>query len=172
MSALQEPSSLRKYEGVLILNPDLGDEDQKAILRKNREVIKSFKGDFHHLDTWGKRRLANPIEKYTRGIYIHYSFEADPSCVSELERTMRINDKVLRFNHTRLDDRVSLSKHIEAFKSNLEATLQREKERESKFQARKAAQSARRPERSDRPDRPDRPERGDRSERFDRQSDT
>ncbi len=157
--------SLRKYEGIIILNPDLSEEEQKAFFRKNKEIIKSFKGDLHHLDSWGKRRLANPIEKFTRGIYLHYSFEAQGQCVSELERTMRINDKVLRFTHTRLDDRISLSKHLEAFKDSLEATAQRERERESKFQARKAAQTARRTERPDQ-----RPERGDRPERFERQS--
>jgi small subunit ribosomal protein S6 len=52
---------------------------------------------------------------------------------------MRINDKVLRFAHTRLDNRVSLAKHMESFKRGLQETANREKEREAKAQARRAA---------------------------------
>src|SRR6185295_2207489 len=96
----------RKYEAVIIIHPDASEEEQKAVLRRNREIIQSFKGEMNHLDTWGKRKLANPIHKFTRGNYFHMTFEAKGEAIAELERTMRINDHVLRFQHTRLDDRV------------------------------------------------------------------
>ena len=132
-------SSLRKYEGVVILHPDTPEEDQKGLFRKNAEIIKSFKGEVNHLDTWGKRRLANPINKMTRGIYFHTTFHVQGDCISELERTMRINDRVLRFTHVRRDDRMSLPKFVEEFKQALTDTMNREKEREAKAQARRAA---------------------------------
>src|SRR5262252_4166019 len=100
----------RKYEAVIIMHPDASEEEQKTILRKNRDIIQQFKGEMHHLDTWGKRRLANPVNKFTRGTYFHMTFEAQGDAISELERTMRINERILRFQHTRLDDRVSLAK--------------------------------------------------------------
>lgn len=132
----------RKYEAVIILNPDISEDDQKTVLRKNREIIQRFKGDVHHVDTWGKRKLANPIEKFTRGNYFHVTFEAKGEAIAELERTMRINDSVLRFQHTRLDDRVSLAKFVERFKESLAEAAQREREREAKNQARRAAAAA------------------------------
>jgi small subunit ribosomal protein S6 len=55
---------------------------------------------------------------------------------------MRINDKVVRFMHTRLDNRVSLAKHQETFKKGLQETMVREKEREAKIAARRAAAAA------------------------------
>lgn len=136
--------SLRKYESVVILHPDASEADQKAILGKNSETIKQFGGTMNHLDTWGKRRLANPINKTSLGIYFHATFEAKGEVVAELERTMRINDKVLRFMHTRLDDRESLTKYLERFRAALQETANREKEREAKIQARKAAHAAKR----------------------------
>ena len=66
------------------------------------------------------------------------TFESGVGAVAELERTMRINDKVLRFQHTRLDDRLSLSKFMEKFKDALVETANREREREIKNQQRKA----------------------------------
>jgi small subunit ribosomal protein S6 len=139
---------VRKYEGIIILHPDTPEEEQKAFFQKNKGIIGEFKGSIHSLDTWGKRKLANQIGNLTRGVYFHTLFEAQGEAIKELERTMRINDKVLRFSHSRLDDRTSIPKYIENFKSALEETLRREKEREEKFKARKAAAAARRQSRT------------------------
>ena len=107
--------------------------------KKNKSIIESFSGEMHHIDTWGKRKMANPIEKKTRAIYFHATFMASPDAIKELERTMRLNDKVLRVVHTRLSEKVTLAKHVESFKERLAETLQKEKEKEAKFKARKAA---------------------------------
>jgi len=127
----------RKYELVVILHPDASEEEQKTFFKKNREIISSFSGTVNHLDTWGKRKLGNQIERLARGNYFHMTFEATGGVVHELERTMRINDRVLRFQHTRLDDRISLVKFVEKFKEALAETANREREREIKNQQRK-----------------------------------
>lgn len=140
MSSLS-PNQRRKYELVVIMHPDASEEDQKSFFRKNKEILQGFKGEINHLDSWGKRRLANPIEKFARGQYFHMTFEAQGAAIAELERTMRINDKVLRFQHTRLDDRISLAKFVEKFKESLVEAANREREREIKNQQRKAARA-------------------------------
>ncbi len=133
---------LRPYEVVVIMHPDATLEEQKELFRKNKAIIESFKGKTNSLDTWGKRNLANPIGKMRKAIYFYQTFEAIPSAVAELERTMRINDKVIRFMHTKLDPRLPLSKHLEIFKKGLQESAQREKDKEAKFQARRAAAAA------------------------------
>lgn len=148
MLEVQSATPIRKYEAVIILHPDYTEEEQKEFFQKNKGIISDFKGNIHSLDTWGKRKLANPIGKLTRGIYFHTTFEAEGESIKELERTMRINDKVLRFSHTRLDDRTSIAKYLEEFKGALEETMKREKEREEKFKARRAAAAARRQSKS------------------------
>jgi small subunit ribosomal protein S6 len=122
----------RNYEGVVILHPDVNEEQQKAFFKKSSETIKSFKGRVNHIDTWGKRRLGNPIKKMKLGSYFHITFEAAPACVNELERTMRIDERVLRFTHMKLDDRVTLTDHVEKFKNSLIESNKREQEREAK----------------------------------------
>lgn len=133
---------LRPYEAVILVHPDASLEEQKELFRKNQGTIKSYKGNVHTLETWGKRNLANLIGKTRKAIYFHTTFEAQPAVIAELERTMRINDKVLRFTHTALDPRVSLAKFMEGFKKGLQETAQREREREAKMQARRAAAAA------------------------------
>jgi len=129
----------RPYEVVVIVHPDASLEEQKELFKKNKATITSFNGSVHTLETWGKRTLATPIGKLKKAIYFHSVFEANPQAVTELERTMRINDKVLRFMHTKLDERVSPAKHVEAFKKGLSDSAAREKEREAKAQLRKQA---------------------------------
>ncbi|MBL7544577.1 MAG: 30S ribosomal protein S6 [Bdellovibrionaceae bacterium] len=130
------------YEGVIMLHPDTTAEDQKEFFKRNKDILKSFSGEYHSVETWGKRTLAYPIAKMKKALYFHALFKSEPGSIAELERTMRINEKVVRFMHTRLDDRKPLAKHLEDFKNQLKVSAEREREREAKIQARKAARAA------------------------------
>lgn len=135
-------ASKRPYEVIVIMHPDATLEEQKELFRKNKSIIEQFEGSVNTLETWGKRILATPIGKMRRAHYFHSTFEARTDAIMELERTMRINDRVLRFCHTRLDERVPLTKFMEDFRRGLKESSDREREREVKIQARKAAMSA------------------------------
>lgn len=139
MLELSQVTVTRPYEAVIMMDESASDQDQKDLFKKNKSIIESFSGEINHIDTWGKRKLANPINKKTRAYYFHTTFMASPEAIKELERTMKINDKVLRAVHTRLSDKLPLSKQVENFKERLAETLQKEKEKEAKFKARKAA---------------------------------
>lgn len=130
--------TMRPYESVIIMKSDVPEEKQKGLLQKNKQIIESFKGAMNHVDTWGKRRLGNPIKKEKTGIYFHTTFTADTQSIAELERTMRINDDVLRFVHVKLEDGTDLSKHVQEFKDSLSAAQAREKEREKNFEKARA----------------------------------
>lgn len=129
----------RPYEVVILMHPDATLDEQKQLFKKNKETIANFNGSVFTLETWGKRNLSTPIGKLKRAFYFHSIFEANPQAVLELERTMGINDKVLRFMHSKLDTRISVAKHAEAFKKGLADSAAREKEREVKAQLRRQA---------------------------------
>jgi small subunit ribosomal protein S6 len=128
---------LRKYEAVIILHPDVSETEQKNFFKRNQETITKYSGRVNHLDTWGKRRLANMINKLRLGTYFHTTFEAKGECVAELERVMKIDDRVLRYLHVRIDDRKPLTQFVEEYHALLAESLKREQEKEAKFQARK-----------------------------------
>jgi small subunit ribosomal protein S6 len=143
MSALtlKTEKIVRPYEVIIIMHPDATEETQKALFKKNKEIIQQHNGSVNHVDSWGKRTLANPIGKTRKGLFFHATFTADNKAVAELERTMRINESVLRFGHTRLEDGTNLTKFLEDYKQSLADGVAREKEREAKMQAKKAARS-------------------------------
>ena len=136
---LQESKKSRKYEAVLIMHPEASEEDQKGLFSKNKAIIESYNGKMHHSETWGKRTLANPIGKSVLGQYFYTTFEAEPEVVMELERTMKINDKVLRFLNINLSDDADLFKHVENFHDALMASELRRKEFEEKISKKRAA---------------------------------
>ena len=142
MDAINIQKPANRYESVIIAHPNASDEELKALFVRNKQIVESFQGQVSHLDTWGKRRLANPIGRIKMGTYFHVLFEAHGGCVAELERVMRINEHVLRFFHHKLDARVPLDKHIEQFRQTIAASTQRDQEREAKFRARKQMKSA------------------------------
>lgn len=139
----------RPYEVVILMHPDANLDEQKELFKKNKTTITSFKGSVHSVETWGKRTLATPIGKLRKAVFFHSVFEANPQAILELERTMHINDKVLRYMHTRLDERTSVSKHLEAFKKGLADSAAKEKEREAKAQLRRQQAAQARMDRHD-----------------------
>lgn len=134
-----QTTRINQYESVVILDPSLSEDEQKDFFRKNKGIIENYDGEIKALDTWGTRPLANEINKVNRGAYFYSLFKANTDCVAELERTMRINDKVLRFAHIKLDAREDLDKHHANYTEVLTDAKKRYDEREAKFQARKAA---------------------------------
>lgn len=130
---------IRPYEAVILMDPNSSEDEQKTLFQKNKGIIEGFAGQISHVDTWGTRKLGNPIDKVSRGIYFHCTFTANPDAVAELERTMRNNEKVLRFMHTRLPDGTSLTEYVEKFK---EALIER-REKEAKRAALKSKRPGR-----------------------------
>ena len=126
---------IRPYEAIIMMDSGTTEEEQKSLFNKNKSSIEGFSGELHHVDTWGSRKLANPIGKATRAVYFHCTFMADPEAINELERTMKITEKVLRVMHTRLPEGTTLSTYVEKFK---EALVER-KEKEAKRAAAKQA---------------------------------
>lgn len=98
---------MRMYETIFIVKPDLGEEETKGLTAKVQEVIASMKGDFKRLEDWGARKLAYPINKFSRGRYYFLRFDGDAPLIAELERRLRLDDKVLRYQSVKLEKEVA-----------------------------------------------------------------
>ncbi len=83
------------YEMVVIFKPNLTEEETAALVERFKSLIEQH-GYVTEVNEWGKRRLAYPIEKLNEGYYVLYTFTADVSLPAELDRVLRINDKVMR----------------------------------------------------------------------------
>jgi small subunit ribosomal protein S6 len=87
----------REYEVIYVLAPNSDNAEAERLNAKVSEVVGSFGGKLLKIDNWGRRKLAYPIRKHTRGIFVYTKFIAKPGVVAEIERNLRIADSVLRF---------------------------------------------------------------------------
>ena len=97
---------MRMYETIYIVQPDLGEEEIKTLSTKVQDVVANMNGDFKRLEDWGTRKLAYPINKNPRGRYFYLRFDGDSPLIAELERRLRLDDKVIRYQSVKLDQDV------------------------------------------------------------------
>ena len=83
------------YETMFIVNPQLSEDDTKAIVEKFTALM-AENGEIEQVNEWGKRRLAYPINDLMEGYYVLMSFNAAAAIPAELDRVFRITDGVMR----------------------------------------------------------------------------
>ncbi len=96
--------ALRKYESFFIVDPDLPEDAYQSVSQKFRGVVESGGGTVLTYAPWGKKKLAYPVKKKSYGYYVLMEFASGPDLIAELERTMRIDERVLKFITVKLDD--------------------------------------------------------------------
>jgi len=93
----------RDYELGMILNPEVNEEETQAILGRVEQIVTRYDGQTVRVQQWGRRRLAYPIERNRDGYYIFIDMILTPETVSELERTLKVSETVLRHMFRRRD---------------------------------------------------------------------
>ena len=101
----EEVKELNKYELVYIIDPTVDDEGRKALIEKFNQLIADNGGQVEKVDEWGKRRLAYPIDYKTEGWYVLVNFSSEATLPLELERNLKINDMVIRYQVIRVLER-------------------------------------------------------------------
>ena len=94
---------MRKYEMMVILNPEIDERTVAPALEKLLSVVSANGGSVDATDIWGKRRLAYPIEKHSEGIYAVIDMTTTPQIAEELTRQLTLNESVLRTKLLRRD---------------------------------------------------------------------
>ena len=86
---------MKKYEAVLILNPNLSSK------------VEDFKNEFNQLlsensfkvtklEDIGRRQLAYSINNHNKGHYLLMNLEGDPSKLLEIETKIKYNESIIR----------------------------------------------------------------------------
>jgi small subunit ribosomal protein S6 len=98
---------LRRYETIFITHPELPEEELSELQQKVNSILASYKGDLIKLDDWGTKKLTYEIRKNSRGHFFLMDYLAGTDLIRELERNLRLNDRVLRFQTVRIGDQLS-----------------------------------------------------------------
>ncbi len=127
--------SLRSYQSVLILKPDIDEAGVAEALEKIGEFIKSNGGACLKIENWGKKRLAYRVKKNRFGIYLNLYHTLESAKVSDLENKYKLYDLVIKYIVVRLENdelERALGKETETEEASANGDDKAEKKTETK----------------------------------------
>lgn len=94
-----------QYESVVIINAALEDTQIEQAIASVQTNLKSTGGELTDTEDWGRKRLAYNINNAKSGYYLISRFNAEPSVIKEFERTLKLDENVIRYMTIALDKR-------------------------------------------------------------------
>ena len=91
------------YENVFIARQDISGAQVDTLADQFTQLISEHGGEIKKRENWGLRNLAYRMNKNRKGHYVLFNIDAPAPAIAELERTMRINEDVLRYLTIRVD---------------------------------------------------------------------
>jgi small subunit ribosomal protein S6 len=137
---MANPTPGRKpgYETTFITRSELSDDGLKTLQERLAQVVGSFQGEVVLTEDWGKRKMAYPIKKESRGHYTYFVYTGTGEIVHEIERNLRLHDHVLRFLTVNLDPEFDGAQFQKQRSDIHAAAKRREEEREARREERNA----------------------------------
>jgi small subunit ribosomal protein S6 len=109
----------RLYDLVFIVRPATPEEEIKKVLTVIEHTVAEKGGKIEKTEQWGTRKLAYRVAKHREGIYVHQEIRTTHGeLIAELERRLRVQDNVIKYQTVRLDEDLKRQKKL---------TLKREK---------------------------------------------
>ena len=97
----------REYESIFILHPDSQSDVIDSIAGRCQDIISRLEGKLLRAENWGRRKLAYPVKKNQKGIYIYLKYLGYQDLVHELERNFRAIDSIIKFLSVKIDEDVN-----------------------------------------------------------------
>jgi len=92
------------YETIFIVNPDVSKENTETLADGLVKRVEKASGRIVKREYWGSRQLAYQIAKRKRGHYMMLVTDGEHAAVQALEEGLRLEERVLRFLTTRLQE--------------------------------------------------------------------
>ncbi len=85
---------------MVLINPEVTDEALTAAIDAVSGYVTGPGPEITYIkrDTpWGRRRLAYPIQRFRDATYVLFQFLASPSDLSDIERELKLDERVIRY---------------------------------------------------------------------------
>jgi small subunit ribosomal protein S6 len=114
----------RQYEVVFIVDPAADDDEVTKLTESLKQIATDQGGTVTKTESMGRRQLAYEILHKTEGSFVLLEIEGSGKEIAELERRMRVSDRIIRYITVRVDE---------------------DRRRAEKFKAKRARKAAKRP---------------------------
>jgi small subunit ribosomal protein S6 len=99
----------KEYETIYILRSDVDAEAAERVQARVADALERERGKLMKVEAWGRRKLAYPIGKQRRGVYVYLKFAGGGGLVAEVERNLKLQDSVIKFMTVQTADDVDLA---------------------------------------------------------------
>ena len=104
----------RRYETLVLVTPELAEEGLDQFKQKLFDILEKDHGRLIQEENWGRRRLAYPVKKQMYGVYWLLDYMGSPELLAELERNLRIDERVFKYMTQVLDKHFTEEKYEKA----------------------------------------------------------
>ncbi|MBX3260006.1 MAG: 30S ribosomal protein S6 [Labilithrix sp.] len=98
----------KEYETIYILRSDVDADTADKVQGRVAEVVGRDNGKLVKVESWGRRKLAYPVGKQKKGVYIYVKYVGRGGLVQELERNLKLQDTVLKFQTVLTNEEVDV----------------------------------------------------------------
>lgn len=96
----------RRYETLMIFDPDLGPDGTEELVQKSREFVTQSEGRVLKTERWGAREMAFEVKGRRKGYYLLLEYAGLPQVASEMDRRLNLIDTVVKFQTIKLEEAV------------------------------------------------------------------
>jgi small subunit ribosomal protein S6 len=98
---VEKEEGVNNYEGIFIIKPTLKEEGVKNVFKGIGDSVVKNGGAVKKEESWGRKLLVYPINKFKEAYYYKLDFSAPAAAVSKLEAGYKLNSDILRIMITR-----------------------------------------------------------------------
>ncbi len=103
----------RLYDLIFITRPATPEEEIKKVISGIEHTCAEKGGKIEKTENWGTRKLAYRVKKHREGIYVHQEIRTTHGeLIAELERRLRVQDVVIKYQTVRLDEDLKRQKKL------------------------------------------------------------
>lgn len=100
---------MRQYETLFITTQDYQNQLFTTLWKKLEKIITKDEGKVVNFQNFGKKKLAYPIKKTTRGSFYNFNFVSAPEAVREIENLLNLEENILRYQTNVVNREVDLT---------------------------------------------------------------
>jgi len=89
---------------VFIARQDVSSAQVDSLVENFEKIISDMGGSVPKKELWGLRNMAYKIKKNRKGHYVLMNIDAPSQAIHEMERQMHLNEDILRYLTTRVDN--------------------------------------------------------------------
>ncbi len=99
----------KEYETIYILRSDVDADTAEKVQQRVSDVVARENGQLVKVEAWGRRKLAYPVAKQKKGVYVYVKYVGKGGLVQELERNLKLADSVLKFQTVMTHETVDIA---------------------------------------------------------------